>query len=709
MSGAPYCALDSSNNFVGGEDEERELEPTHEPATDINISHLKESREFQNDAFRPSSNARGSNATKKSQDGPPLQSECYFFASTTDVSSFVKWVDAVASSLKECPMAITSSGMQAQAIDSELMFYVSLELEAKGFSTYYFDHPYGTIQIGIAMQFFKNVLKNASTHDSLTMYIKKQDASCLGVSTFDGASNTSYNHDLTLLVMNHQFFGTPAVHADFRVRIDPKFLHHQVRYMSNIQSSLIDIGVENNALVLQVKGNLGTTKIHVHSSLNTDPYRQSRASEKGKETTTTEPADPLDSMVNDPQDPLPLHSEKGPSSPGQTSQPAVSTPSSAQTDVSHASTVSPDAKSFDVLPKEHPQAVVVKASKEEGVHEEVFEKEDVSVEVPTFVHGFDASSSLNAANENEKKPETDTTVDERIKPPPASKPKEPKKRPFQSRDDASSLDARGKRRKVTILSRQATLDNQTGKITHPDIPLTSYYIKFIDKACKGHVFGSLDIYMIASGLIIFTYYIGKIGVLRYVIAPIPTTTAPMPDLPCTRIADKLPENNLANDHSVDPTASSTDVDEEWQTRPVPLGDERESSNGLQGAERASPEKCFENDSSSNAGSSLEKSGPGDYDRDFVSNAATLKERKKIASHEKDDDIPSALTPCDGIDAPALGKLDAQVTDPDEPVAIEELVDCNDDDLDEVGSGSFLYNEDDVQDDTFCTWADEVEY
>lgn len=176
---------------------------------------------------------------------------------------FKQVIDSLKDILTDVNLEVDSTGLKIVAMDNTKIVLIHLKLDAEKFEEYYCEKK---MYIGICMLKFHMLIKTIGTNDLLTLYVRKDDPSTLGIKTINNEKNVETNYKLSTLDIDVLNIEIPSVNFDKVITMPSSYLQKIIRDMHNL-ADYIEIRIVSNQLILNCKGDfcsqetiLGTDK-----------------------------------------------------------------------------------------------------------------------------------------------------------------------------------------------------------------------------------------------------------------------------------------------------------------------------------------------------------------------------------------------------------------------------------------------------------------
>jgi proliferating cell nuclear antigen len=183
---------------------------------------------------------------------------------TIQAPVFKQVIDALKDILTDVNLEIDETGIKIVAMDNTNIVLIHLKLEADKFEEYYCEKK---TYVGICMLKLHMLIKTIGTNDLLSLYIKKDDQSTLGICIVNNDKNVETNYKLSTLDIDVLNIEIPPVDFHTIITMPSTYLQKIIRDMHNL-AEYIEIRNINDQLFLSCKGDfcsqetiLGTEKL----------------------------------------------------------------------------------------------------------------------------------------------------------------------------------------------------------------------------------------------------------------------------------------------------------------------------------------------------------------------------------------------------------------------------------------------------------------
>jgi proliferating cell nuclear antigen len=183
---------------------------------------------------------------------------------TIQAPVFKQVIDALKDILTDVNLEIDETGIKIVAMDNTNIVLIHLKLEADKFEEYYCEKK---TYVGICMLKLHMLIKTIGTNDLLTLYIRKDDQSNLGIRIVNNDKNVETNYKLSTLDIDVLNIEIPPVDFHTIITMPSTYLQKIIRDMHNL-AEYIEIRNINDQLFLSCKGDfcsqetiLGTEKL----------------------------------------------------------------------------------------------------------------------------------------------------------------------------------------------------------------------------------------------------------------------------------------------------------------------------------------------------------------------------------------------------------------------------------------------------------------
>jgi proliferating cell nuclear antigen len=173
---------------------------------------------------------------------------------TIQAPVFKQVIDALKDILTDVNLEVDETGLKIVAMDNTNIVLIHLKLEADKFEEYYCEKK---MYIGICMLKLHMLIKTIGTNDLLTIYVKKDDPSNLGIKIINNEKNVETNYKLSTLDINVLNIEIPPVDFHTIITMPSPYLQKIIRDMHNL-AEYIEIRNIADQLILSCKGDFCT-------------------------------------------------------------------------------------------------------------------------------------------------------------------------------------------------------------------------------------------------------------------------------------------------------------------------------------------------------------------------------------------------------------------------------------------------------------------
>lgn len=150
---------------------------------------------------------------------------------TVQAGAFKTLVEALKELLTDTCVEFDEHGLKIVALDMSHTVLVHLRLEASKFEHYKCERPFN---IGINFLNFHKLIKTINNHDTLTLYVDKDDTNHLGVRIENTEKNTRTTYKLNLLDLDKEDVTVPPVEFNSVIAMPSADFQKIIRDMSNL-------------------------------------------------------------------------------------------------------------------------------------------------------------------------------------------------------------------------------------------------------------------------------------------------------------------------------------------------------------------------------------------------------------------------------------------------------------------------------------------
>lgn len=173
---------------------------------------------------------------------------------TIQAPIFKQVIDALKDILTDVNLEIDDSGLKIVAMDNTNIVLIHLKLDADKFEEFYCSKK---MYVGICMLKLHMLIKTIGTNDLLSLYIKKDDPSILGIKIINNEKNVETNYKLSTLDIDVLNIEIPPVDVHTIITMPSTYLQKIIRDMHNL-AEYIEIRNIEEQLILSCKGDFCT-------------------------------------------------------------------------------------------------------------------------------------------------------------------------------------------------------------------------------------------------------------------------------------------------------------------------------------------------------------------------------------------------------------------------------------------------------------------
>lgn len=181
---------------------------------------------------------------------PATNNEYLLNIKTIQAPIFKQVIDALKDILTDVNLEVDENGLKIVAMDNTNIVLIHMKLDADKFEEYYCDKK---MYIGICMLKLHMLIKTIGTNDLLTLYVRKDDPSTLGIKITNNEKNVETNYKLSTLDIDILNIEIPPVDFHTIITMPSSYLQKIIRDMHNL-ADYIEIRNISDQLVLSCKG-----------------------------------------------------------------------------------------------------------------------------------------------------------------------------------------------------------------------------------------------------------------------------------------------------------------------------------------------------------------------------------------------------------------------------------------------------------------------
>jgi proliferating cell nuclear antigen len=173
---------------------------------------------------------------------------------TVQAPVFKQVIDALKDILTDVNLEVDETGLKIVAMDNTNIVLIHLKLEADKFEEYYCEKK---MFIGVCMLKLHMLIKTIGTNDLLTLYVKKNDPSTLGIKIINNDKNVETNYKLSTLDIDVLNIEIPPVNFHTIITMPSSYFQKIIRDMHNLAEH-IEIRNIADQLILSCNGDFCT-------------------------------------------------------------------------------------------------------------------------------------------------------------------------------------------------------------------------------------------------------------------------------------------------------------------------------------------------------------------------------------------------------------------------------------------------------------------
>lgn len=173
---------------------------------------------------------------------------------TIQAPVFKQVIDALKDILTDVNLEVDETGLKIVAMDNTNIVLIHLKLEADKFEEYFCEKK---MYIGVCMLKLHMLIKTIGTNDLLSIYVRKDDPSTLGICIINNEKNVETNYKLSTLDIDVLDIEIPPVDFHTIITMPSTYLQKIIRDMHNL-AEYIEIRNISDQLILSCKGDFCT-------------------------------------------------------------------------------------------------------------------------------------------------------------------------------------------------------------------------------------------------------------------------------------------------------------------------------------------------------------------------------------------------------------------------------------------------------------------
>jgi proliferating cell nuclear antigen len=173
---------------------------------------------------------------------------------TIQAPIFKQVIDALKDILTDVNLEVDDSGLKIVAMDNTNIVLIHMKLDADKFEEYFCEKK---MYIGVCMLKLHMLIKTIGTNDLMSLYVRKDDPSILGIKIINNDKNVETNYKLSTLDIDILNIEIPPVDFHTIITMPSSYLQKIIRDMHNL-ADYIEIRNVAEQLVLSCKGDFCT-------------------------------------------------------------------------------------------------------------------------------------------------------------------------------------------------------------------------------------------------------------------------------------------------------------------------------------------------------------------------------------------------------------------------------------------------------------------
>lgn len=173
---------------------------------------------------------------------------------TVQSQVFKQVVDALKDILNDVNVSADETGLKIVAMDSTNIVLIHMKLDADKFEEFFCEKK---LYIGVCMLKLHMLIKTIGTNDLLSLYVRKDDPSTLGIRITNNEKNVETNYKLSTLDIDVLNIEIPPVNFHTTITMPSSCLQKIIRDMHNL-AEYIEIRNIADQLILSCKGDFCT-------------------------------------------------------------------------------------------------------------------------------------------------------------------------------------------------------------------------------------------------------------------------------------------------------------------------------------------------------------------------------------------------------------------------------------------------------------------
>lgn len=171
------------------------------------------------------------------------KSEYFLHIKTIQAPIFKQIIDSLKDILTDVNLEIDETGLKIVAMDNTNIVLIHLKLDADKFEDFYCEKK---MYIGICMLKLHVLIKTIGTNDILTLYVRKDDQSNLGIKIINNEKNVETTYKLATLDIDVLNIEIPNIECQLSLRLQSSFFQKLIRDMHNLSEYIEIRNIEDN-------------------------------------------------------------------------------------------------------------------------------------------------------------------------------------------------------------------------------------------------------------------------------------------------------------------------------------------------------------------------------------------------------------------------------------------------------------------------------
>ncbi len=178
-----------------------------------------------------------------------------FKASLADPKILKYYIDAISNMIDEAGISVSEEGIKLRAMDPAHVALVDFEVKKDAFDEFQVDEA---LVLGVDLERFNTILKRASATDKLQLELS-DEGNALKIKFGD---TTRRVFELPLIEVSEEEQKVPSLEFPCELELDPKIISEGIKD-AEIISDHVNLQMEEDALVIEAKGDLGSVVVSV--------------------------------------------------------------------------------------------------------------------------------------------------------------------------------------------------------------------------------------------------------------------------------------------------------------------------------------------------------------------------------------------------------------------------------------------------------------